>query len=84
VDAAGRAVHYEYCVTQAEATVEKPAQWWQCLTRQYLSQGDNVFVQYQVYTGSRNSPEDQPPNELGGVLLTFDEEKIAQAYWFAM
>jgi hypothetical protein len=81
VDAAGRAVHYEYCVTQAEATVEKPAQWWQCLTRQYLSQGDNVFVQYQVYTGSRNSPEDQPPNELGGVLLTFDEEKIAQAYW---
>ena len=81
----GRAVHYQYCVAEADAdpAANPPvtARHWQCLSRQYVSQGDNVFVQYQVYAGDRNSPVDQPASELGGVLLTFDEEKISQAYW---
>ena len=80
VDSAGRTVNYAYCVTRDEETAETPARWWQCLRRQYISQGDNVFVQYQLYIGSQNSPEDQEPYELGGVVLHFCSSVIGPGH----
>ena len=79
----GRAVHYQYCDGDPDADPPVLPRHWQCLRRDYTSQGDNVFIQQTLYGGVSTSPSDQPASEVGGVLLTFDQDKISQAYWCA-
>jgi hypothetical protein len=78
---AGRAINYDYCEGDPTTTPPTEPTTYRCLTRDYTSQGDNVFVQYQVYNGNSGSEWPRDPDEQGGILLTFDEEKISQAYW---
>jgi hypothetical protein len=50
-----------------------------CLNRIYTGDGEQIFVHYKVYGSTPGTVI-----ERGGVLLTFDGEKIEQAYWFSL